>query len=204
MKRLLNLSVAALTLVAATAIGASADATVGAPAPALTLKDTHGKPHSLADYKGKYVVLEWTNFSCPFVRKHYDTGNMQATQRKALDKGAVWLSVNSSAEGKEGNLSPDEWNKALIKEKSAATAVLLDPDGTVGKAYGAKTTPHMFVIDPSGKLIYKGAIDDKPTTDKDDVKGAKNYVLTALDEAMGGKPVSTPSTTSYGCGIKYK
>lgn len=177
---------------------------VGSPAPALTLTDTKGKQHNLADYKGKYVVLEWVNFGCPFVKKHYGSGNMQATQKKAVDKGVVWLSVCSSAEGKQGHMSPDDWNDEIAAKKLSSTAVLLDESGAVGKAYGAKTTPHMYIINPAGILIYKGAIDDKPSTNKDDIPGAKNYVLAALDESLAGKPVSAASTQSYGCSVKYK
>jgi peroxiredoxin len=186
--------------------GASAlkEPSVGSPAPALTLTDTKGKQHNLADYKGKYVVLEWVNLGCPFVKKHYESGNMQATQKKAVDKGVVWLSVNSSAKWKQGNMSPAAWNEEIADRKLASTAVLLDESGEVGRAYGAKTTPHMYIVNPDGVLIYKGAIDDKPTTDKDDVPRARNYVLAALDESVAGKPVSTPSTTSYGCSVKYK
>jgi peroxiredoxin len=176
---------------------------VGSPAPALTLTDTRGKQHNLADYKGKYVVLEWVNFGCPFVKKHYESGNMQATQKKAVEKGVVWLSVNSSAKWKQGNMSPADWNEAIADRKMASTAVLLDESGEVGRSYGAKTTPHMYVVNPEGILIYKGAIDDQPTTNKDDIPGAKNHVLAALDESMAGKPVSTASTTPYGCSVKY-
>ena len=177
---------------------------VGSPAPALTLTDTKGKQHNLADYKGKYVVLEWVNLGCPFVKKHYKSGNMQATQKKAVDKGVVWLSVNSSAKWKQGNLSPAAWNDEIADRKMSSTAVLLDESGAVGKTYGAKTTPHMYIINPDGVLIYKGAIDDKPSTNKDDIPGARNHVLAALDESMAGKPVSTASTTPYGCSVKYK
>ena len=177
---------------------------VGSPAPAFTLTDTKGKQHNLADFKGKYVVLEWVNFGCPFVKKHYESGNMQATQKKAVDKGVVWLSVNSSAKWKQGNMSPAAWNEEIADRKLASTAVLLDESGAVGRAYGAKTTPHMYIINPDGVLIYKGAIDDKPTSNKDSIPGARNYVLAALDESMAGKPVSTASTTPYGCSVKYK
>ena len=177
---------------------------VGSPAPALTLTDTKGKQHNLADYKGKYVVLEWVNLGCPFVKKHYESGNMQATQKKAVDKGVVWLSVNSSAKWKQGNLSPAAWNEEITDRKMASTAVLLDESGEVGKSYGAKTTPHMYIINPAGVLVYKGAIDDKPSTDQDDIPGARNHVLAALDESMAGKPVTMASTTPYGCSVKYK
>jgi peroxiredoxin len=177
---------------------------VGSPAPAFTLTDTKGKQHKLADFKGKYVVLEWVNFGCPFVKKHYGSGNMQATQKKAVDKGVVWLSVCSSADGKQGHMEADEWNEQIAERKLASTAVLLDESGAVGKTYGAKTTPHMYIINPAGVLIYKGAIDDKPSTNQDDIPGARNHVLAALDESLAGKPVSMASTTPYGCSVKYK
>lgn len=177
---------------------------VGSPAPALTLTDTKGKQHNLADYKGKHVVLEWVNFGCPFVKKHYDSGNMQATQKKAVDKGVVWLSVCSSADGKQGHMDAEDWNEEIADRKLASTAVLIDESGAVGKTYGAKTTPHMYIINPAGVLVYKGAIDDKPSTNKGDIPGARNHVLAALDESLAGKPVSTASTTPYGCSVKYK
>lgn len=199
-----SLLLAAGLLAAGLATVTFADATIGSKAPPLTLTDINGKQQSLAEYKGKYVVLEWMNLGCPFVRKHYDSGNMQATQKKATDKGVVWLSICSSARGKQGNFTPAEWRKAYAKEKMNSTAVLLDPTGEVGKAYGAKTTPSLFVINPDGNLIYKGAIDDKPTTDKADIPGAHNYVLSALDEAMSGQPVAVPATQSYGCSVKYE
>ena len=177
---------------------------VGSPAPAFTLTDTKGKQHNLADFKGKHVVLEWVNFGCPFVKKHYDSGNMQSTQKKAVDKGVVWLSVCSSAKGKQGHMDTDDWNEEIAERKLSSTAVLIDENGAVGKSYGAKTTPHMYIINPQGVLIYKGAIDDKPSTNKSDIPNSRNYVLAALDEALAGKPVSTASTQSYGCSVKYK
>ena len=183
---------------------ALSEPSVGSAAPAFTLTDTKGKKHNLADYKGKHVVLEWVNFGCPFVKKHYESGNMQSTQKKAVDKGVVWLSVCSSAAGKQGHMDPDDWNEEIVDRKLASTAVLLDESGAVGKTYGAKTTPHMYIINPAGVLIYKGAIDDKPNTNKDSIPGARNHVLAALDESMAGKPVSTASTTPYGCSVKYK
>ena len=183
---------------------ALSEPSVGSPAPAFTLTDTNGKQRKLSDFKGKYVVLEWVNFGCPFVKKHYGSGNMQATQKKAVDKGAVWLSVCSSAEGKQGHMSAADWNEQIAERKLASTAVLIDESGAVGKSYGAKTTPHMYIINPDGVLIYKGAIDDKPTTSQDDIPGARNYVLAALDESMAGKAVSTASTRAYGCSVKYK
>ena len=177
---------------------------IGKPAPAFVLKDTQGKDVSLADQKGKVVVLEGINHGCPFVKKHYGSGNMQNLQKEYTAKGVVWLSVASSAPGKEGYMKADGWNKAIAEKKSAATAVLLDPDGVAGRAYGAKTTPHMFVIDAEGRLVYKGAIDDRPSADPADVPGAKNYVRQALDSVLAGKPVAAPSTPPYGCGVKYK
>ncbi|MBL0350423.1 MAG: thioredoxin family protein [Elusimicrobia bacterium] len=183
---------------------AAAAPEIGKPAPAFVLKDTHGKDVSLADQKGKVVVLEWINHGCPFVKKHYGSGNMQKLQKDYTAKGVVWLSVASSAPGKEGYMKADAWNKAIAEKKSAATAVLLDPDGVAGRAYGAKTTPHMFVIDAEGRLAYKGAIDDRPSADPADVPGAKNYVRQALDSVLAGKPVETASTTPYGCGVKFK
>jgi peroxiredoxin len=171
---------------------------VGQSAPDFKVKDTSGKEQSLSAYKGKFVVLEWVNPDCPFVKKHYDSANMQATQKAAEAKGAVWLSVSTGAGGKASEL--DAW----VKEKGAApTATLLDPDGKVGKAFGARTTPHMYVINPEGKLVYAGAIDNKPTANKADVQGATNYVTAALSEAMAGKPVSKATSEPYGCSVKY-
>ena len=165
--------------------------------------DATGAERSLASYKGKWVVLEWVNHECPFVQKHYGSGNMQKTQKAATAKGAVWLSVSSSAPGKQGAMDGKLAAKLTGEKGAAPTAVLLDPDGKIGHAYGAKTTPHMFVIDPKGTVVYAGAIDDKPSTDQDDVKTARNFVLTALDEAMAGKPVTASSTQPYGCSVKY-
>lgn len=182
---------------------AGAAAVVGQPAPEFNLTDASGKSHALSAYKGKWVVLEWVNFECPFVKKHYGTGNMQKLQAAAVARGAVWLSVNSSASGKQGNY-PAETVLSMLKERGAQpSAYLLDSDGTAGRAYGAKTTPHMFVIDPKGTVMYAGGIDDKATTDAADVTTAKNYVQAALDEAMAGKPVTTPTSTPYGCSVKY-
>jgi peroxiredoxin len=180
-----------------------ADAAVGQPAPAFSAPDQTGTTRSLDAYKGKWVVLEWVNHECPFVQKHYGSGNMQKTQKAATAKGAVWLSVNSSAPGKQGAMDGKVAAKLTADKGAAPTAVLLDPEGRIGHAYGAKTTPHMFVIDPKGTVVYAGAIDDKPSTDQEDVKTAKNLVLAALDEAMAGKPVTSPSTQPYGCSVKY-
>jgi len=182
---------------------AQAAAIVGQPAPDFTLTDASGKSHALSAYKGKWVVLEWVNFECPFVKKHYGTGNMQKLQGAAIARGAVWLSVNSSASGKQGNYSPETVISMLKERNAQPSAYLLDSDGTMGRAYGAKTTPHMYVIDPKGTLMYAGGIDDKATTDAADVATAKNYVQAALDEAMAGKRVSTPTSTPYGCSVKY-
>jgi len=182
---------------------AHAQVTTGEPAKDFALTDTNGKEQSLSSYKGKFVVLEWLNPDCPFVQKHYNSGNMQSLQKEYTEKRVVWLSINSSAPGKQGNYSPEEANN-LTKEKGAApTAVLLDPDGRVGKLYGAQTTPHMFIVNPGGILIYQGAIDDQASVDVNDIPESQNYVSKALDEAMAGQPVSTAATKSYGCSVKY-
>jgi hypothetical protein len=199
MKTILKTTVA-LLVAAGAAIAAPQ---VGQPAPAFTLTDSNGKAHNLSDFKGKFVVLEWLNHGCPFVVKHYGSGNMQKLQKEYTGKDVVWLSIASSAPGKQGHMSPEETNKTKEEKGSAATAVLLDADGTVGKLYDAKVTPEVYVINPEGVLIYMGAIDDKNSVDPADVDGAKNYVKQALDEAMAGKPVSEPTITAYGCGIKY-
>jgi peroxiredoxin len=193
----------ALTTLCAGALVAAESPKVGAPAPGFSLTDSNGKTHSLGDFKGKYVVLEWFNPGCPFVQKHYKSDNMQQLQKEFTGKDVVWLTIDSAAPGKEGNLTPEEANKQIADWKIKSTALLLDADGHVGHEYGATNTPHMFVIAPNGKLIYSGAIDNKPTPDPDDIKGATNYVKVALDEAMAGKPVTTPSSRAYGCSIKY-
>jgi peroxiredoxin len=192
----------ALALVAAAA-PLRAEIAPGAPAPDFTLNDQTGTPRKLSDAKVKYVVLEWWNKDCPFVRRHYNAKNMQGLQKKYTEKGVVWYSINSGAEGKEGYLTPKATAKVMKKQGMASTAVLLDPKGEVGRLYGAKTTPHMFVVDPNGNVIYMGAIDDNPSTDAAELKGAHNYVSAALDAAMSGKPVPNPVTKSYGCGVKY-
>lgn len=181
----------------------ASDAKVGAPAPAFTATDATGKPVSLADYKGKTVVLEWTNKDCPFVRKHYGSHAMQALQAKWTGTGVVWLSVISSAPGEQGALSGPEALKVAEAQGAKPTDILLDPTGTVGKAYGAQTTPHMYVIRADGTLAYMGGIDDKPSTKAEDLKTAKNYVDAALTEVAAGKPVSTPTARPYGCTVKY-
>ena len=172
-------------------------------APEFTLTDTNSQKHSLSEYKGKFVVLEWFNPDCPFVKKHYNSGNMPQLQKEYTAKGVVWLSINSSAVGNQGSYTPQGFNK-FVKDKGAApTAVLLDTEGKVGRLYNAQTTPHMFIIDPKGILIYQGAIDDTPGTGIEDLKKAKNYVSAALDAAMNGKPIVVSATKSYGCSVKY-
>jgi len=191
---------AALPLFAGNALAA----TIGQPAPAFELKDSSGKTVKLADFKGKHVVLEWTNPGCPFVVKHYGSQNMQGLQKDYTAKNVVWLSVNSTAKGASDYLDPSALNTKLVKEWGAApTAVLMDESGKVGRAYAAKTTPHMYVIDPAGKLVYAGGIDDKRTANPADVKTANNFVKAALNESLAGKAVSTPTATPYGCSIKY-
>lgn len=179
------------------------EAMVGEAAPDFTLTSAKGKKYTLSDYEGKFVVLEWINFECPFVKKHYGVGNMQTLQEMYTQKDVVWLTICSSAPGKQGNFAGDELMSRISNQKMMSTAYLVDADGSVGRMYGAKTTPHMFVIDPSGKLIYAGAIDDKPTANPDDVPGATNYVVAALDAAMGGKEVPTRTSQPYGCSVKY-
>jgi len=183
---------------------AAEPAAVGTPAPAFTLVDAGGTTRSLTDFKGKFVVLEWVNFGCPFVRKHYDSGNMQDLQRTFTSRGVVWLSVCSSAPGKQGYFEGKELSERIAAEKSAATAYLIDSQGTVGQAYGAKTTPNMYIINPAGTLIYAGGIDDKASTNREDVKTAVNYVREALNAALEGKPVKITTTRPYGCSVKYR
>jgi len=176
---------------------------VGAPAPGFSEQDSTGKTQKLSDYKGKYVVLEWHNQGCPYTQKHYASGNMQKLQKEWTAKGVVWLTVISSAPGKQGFVTPAQENEYLKSQNAVPTAVLMDPAGTLGHLYDAKTTPQMFIIDPQGTLIYQGAIDDRPTTDQGDIAGAKNYVNAALTEAMSGKPVTESATRPYGCSVKY-
>ncbi|MCC6579394.1 MAG: thioredoxin family protein [Phycisphaeraceae bacterium] len=175
----------------------------GSDAPAFTLTDTHGKTQSLADYKGKWVVLEWINDACPFVKKHYGSHNMQKLQETYTGKGVAWLSICSSAKGKQGNHTAEEWNKIIAGDGSKPTALLLDEDGKVGKAYGAKTTPHMFIISPEGKIVYQGAIDSKRSADSADIATSTNYVAQVLDAVLDGKPAPVSQTTPYGCNVKY-
>jgi len=177
--------------------------TPGTAAPNFKGTDSTGAQHTLSQYRGKFVVLEWANQGCPYDQKHYLSGNMESLQRQWTAKGVVWLSVISSAPGQQGHVTPAEENDYLKKMRAAPTAAILDPTSTIARLYEAKTTPHMFVIDPTGKLIYQGAIDDKPTTDQSDVKTAHNYLNEALTAAMAGKAVPTASTRPYGCSVKY-
>jgi len=179
-------------------------AEIGMPAPAFNVRDITGKTQSLTRYRGKIVVLEWNNPGCPFVKKHYGSGNMQSLQQYAVSHGVIWLTINSGAAGKQGYMTANEAKTNLKETGAHQTAYILDPQGKLGMLYGAKTTPHMFVIDAKGNLVYAGAIDDKPTPDKEDVKTARNYVRVAIDELQEGKPVTTSQTHSYGCSIKYK
>ena len=192
-----------LAVVAAFCGAAFANAPVGQPAPAFTVVDLAGKPVNLADYKGKTLVLEWHNFGCPFVQKHYRSGNMQSLQKKYAGD-VVWLAVNSTHKSSWDYTEPAKLTTQLKDFGAAPAKYLVDEPGTMGMAYGAKTTPHMYIVDPSGKVVYNGAIDDKRSTHLDDVKTAKNYVVAALEELKAGKPVSTASTTPYGCTVKYK
>jgi peroxiredoxin len=181
----------------------ASQARVGNPAPAFTLTDSNGRTVSLAEYKGKTVVLEWTNHQCPYVAKHYRGNNMQALQKKWTDQGVVWLSVISSAPGQDGYVSPQQANALTADRGAAPSAVLFDPTGKVGRDYSARTTPHMYVIGGDGALVYAGGIDDQPSARLEDLKTAKNFVDAALSEIAQGKPVSVTSSRAYGCSVKY-
>jgi peroxiredoxin len=193
----------AILLLLAVTTWVHAEAEIGKPAPAFTLPSCESKSVSLADFKGKVVVLEWTNYGCPFVVKHYGSGNMQKLQADATAKGVVWLSICSSAPKQQGHATPADALKACTEKNSAATAYLIDESGEAGRAYGAKRTPEMYVINADGILVYHGAIDDKKSVDPADIATAKNFVAAAIDETLAGKPVSTPETEAYGCSIKY-
>lgn len=186
------------------AVGARAAPAVGQPAPDFTLKDAAGRSVKLSDFRGRHVVLEWTNPSCPFVRKHYDSGNMAATQQDVTAKGAVWLSINSTERASYEYMEPAKlvaWQK---DRKVQPTATLMDEDGVAGRAYGARTTPHMYIVDPQGRLAYAGGIDSIPSSNPADIERAVNYVRQGIAEAAAGKAISTPVTRPYGCSIKYK
>jgi hypothetical protein len=176
---------------------------VGQPVPDFTLPDANGRQVSLATFRGRTVVLEWNNPECPFTRKHYDSGNMQRTQTAATRDGVVWLTINSSAPGNQGHMDAAEAREVVAETGARPTHYLLDPRGQVGRAYGARTTPHMYVINAAGELVYAGAIDDRPTADSADTQGARNHVLAALSEIRAGRPVSVPTSRPYGCNVKY-
>ena len=177
---------------------------VGQKAPDFTLTDTAGKAVRLSDYKGKHVVLEWNNPGCPFVRKHYDSANMQALQKEATAKGVVWLAINSTETGHPDYLPAPKLGQWMVQQKAAPSATLMDESGSVGKSYGARTTPHMYLVAPDGTLIYAGGIDSIPSARADDIKTATNYVRQGLNEALAGKPLSQATTRPYGCSVKYK
>lgn len=180
-------------------------AALGAPAPDFTLTDTHGNTHTLSDYRGQNVILEWMNHDCPFVKKHYnETGNMPALQRDAIEQGDVWFTIVSSAPGTQGYTSPEEANEVMAMQESDETARLLDPEGAVGRLYGAAVTPHMYIIDAKGTLVYNGAIDDNSSANPATVEGAHNYVVAALTNIRAGEPVEVAQTRPYGCTVKYE
>ena len=184
-------------------LSAFAEAHVGGAAPDFRLQDASGKETTLSQFKGKTVVLEWFNPNCPFVKKFYSGGDMQRFQKESVAKGVVWLTISSSAEGKPGYISLQDAPKAVSSMGLQSTALLLDPKGTTGRAYGARTTPHMFVVNPAGTLVYAGAIDSTPSTDSEDIAGATNYVLNAVDGIAKGKDFDPVSTDPYGCSVKY-
>jgi peroxiredoxin len=196
--------VGALAMERATAVPPAAAARPGEPAPAFSAPDIAGKTVRLGDYAGKAVVLEWTNDGCPFVGKHYDSGNMQSLQQRYTAAGVVWLTIASSAPGEQGYVTPAQAKADLARWRAAPTDYLLDPDGVVGRLYDARATPHMVVIDRAGRLVYMGAIDDKPSTRLADAKSAHNYVVAALDALAAGQPIAIASTPAYGCSIKYR
>ena len=200
MNRILAVMALAIAMSSASAVAAPS---IGQPAPAFTAVDSNGKSRALADFKGKIVVLEWTNDGCPYVRSHYNAGNMQKVQQDLTAAGAIWLSIISSAPGKQGYVNGAQANELTATRAAHPTAVLLDPTGTVGRAYEAQTTPHMFVIDKAGILRYMGAIDDQPTPDRSAMASARNYVREAFAAVSAGKKVAEPATDSYGCSVKY-
>ena len=199
----MNRIVTAFTALAVIGAPASAAPIVGQPAPNFKAADVNGKPVTLSQFRGKTVVLEWNNPECPFVKKHYNSGNMQKAQAAAAKDGVVWLSINSGAPGKQGHVSGAQAKAHLAKAGAKPTAYLLDPKGVVGKLYDAKTTPHMYIVNRAGTLVYAGGIDDKPTPNPADVNAARNHVLAALTEIKGGKAVSVATSRPYGCAVKY-
>lgn len=194
----------ALTTLAASALYAADVPPVGSSAPDFSAPDANGKTETLSQYKGKYVVLEWFNPECPFVKKHYGSDNMQKLQSEYTGKGVVWLTIDSNAPGTEGNINADQAKKIIDSWKTKQTALLLDPESKIAKLYGAKNTPNMVVISPEGKIVYEGAIDSKATPNPADIPTSTNYVRSALDEALAGKPISNAQTKPYGCSVKYK
>ncbi len=195
--------VLALTAIGFTTRTVNAAITVGESAPALQLRDTQGRAVNLADFRGKTVVIEWFNPNCPFVQKHYGSNNMQSLQNKYARQGVAWLVVNSTNPSHQDYLEPSKLSERFSQLKGHATAVLMDADGKAGVSWGAKTTPHMFIVDPQGKLAYAGGIDDKRSSNPEDIKSAKNYVAVALDQLKAGKPVAENNTRPYGCSVKY-
>ncbi|PYL59543.1 MAG: thioredoxin family protein [Verrucomicrobia bacterium] len=200
----MKVALAVFTSLIATTVFASDVPPVGSAAPDFSLTDAKGKTHSLSQYKGKYVVLEWFNPQCPFVKKHYGGGNMQNLQKEFTDKGVVWLTIDSNAPGTEGSITPEQAQKVSASWKTHQTALLLDPEGKAGRAYGAKNTPNMVIISPEGKIAYEGAIDSKASPNPADIPSSTNYVKAALDQSLAGKPITTPQTKPYGCSVKYK
>jgi peroxiredoxin len=200
----MKVTLAVFTSLIATTVFASDVPPVGTAAPDFSLPDANGKTHSLSEYKGKYVVLEWFNPECPFVKKHYGTSNMQNLQKQYTDKGVVWLTIDSNAPGTEGSITAEQAQKVSASWKTHPTALLLDPEGKAGRAYGAKNTPNMVIISPEGKIAYEGAIDSKASPNPADIPSSTNYVKAALDESLAGKPITTPQTKPYGCSVKYK
>lgn len=193
-----------LSLIFGTASEPGSDApSIGEQAPDFSLKDAHGETHSLSDYEGRYVVLEWLNHDCPFVKKHYDSDNMQMLQERYKEKGVVWFSIISSAPGKQGHLEPEQAVEITREKKADPHAVLLDPDGVAGRSYNARVTPHMYIINPEGELVYMGAIDDNPSANPDDIDGARNFVSEALDNLLDDRPVEISTHQPYGCTVKY-
>jgi peroxiredoxin len=203
MKDLLIASTLVLAAAGFSTTASAATATVGQPAPNFKALDTSGKPVSLADFKGKHVVLEWVNPGCPYVVKHYGSANMPGTQKEATAKGVVWLAVNSTSTDHSDYRAPADLAQWMQSQKAAATATLMDADGRIGRAYGARTTPHLYIIDPKGTLVYAGGIDNKPSSNPADVATATNHVKVALSEALSGKAITLATTRPYGCSVKY-
>ncbi|HYF22577.1 MAG TPA: thioredoxin family protein [Caulobacteraceae bacterium] len=201
-RRHLGLAAAAVLLAGGGAT-AQTGPVIGQPAPDFSAQDADGRTRSLKQYRGKTVVLEWTNHDCPYVKKHY-SGNMQALQREATKDGVVWLSIVSSAPGQQGHITGEQAKQLTASRKGSPTAVLLDPSGAVGRLYGAKTTPHMFVINAQGRLVYAGGIDDVPSNKVEDLERAKPLVKLALADVKAGRAVAVPASKPYGCAVKYK